>query len=237
MNSPRQTILLKISGQIFAKKDSVFNKSLIFDIVGQLKQLQKIINFGIVVGGGNFFRGRKCGKEFGLNRTAADSIGMLATVMNALMLQDFFTQKNVSSTVLSCIHIPQFVPSLNSNALRKALLEKKLIIFAGGTGNPYFSTDTNAIIRALQMGATEVWKATNVDGVYDEDPFLNKKSRFIQKISYDDALAKGLNVMDLTALALAKENNLTTRVFNLFAKDSLLCAAEKKDFGSIILNS
>lgn len=227
-----KTILLKLSGHFF--KDD--KKQMITHIIEQIILLiQEGYRFGIVMGGGNFFRGAQQAQDFNLRRSTADMVGMLATVMNGLMLCDLLRAHNIDTLLLNTLHIPQITDTLNQQTLDQARAEdKKCIIFAGGTGNPYFSTDTNAIIRALQIDAIEVWKATNIDFIYTDDPAKNKESKPIKKISYEAFVEQKLQVMDVTAITLASQHQLPLRIFNIFNTNALVTVAHNKDFGSII---
>ncbi len=231
-----KTLLLKISGELFkSQKDaSCLDSALVKDLVQQVKQLAQTHHIGLVIGGGNLFRGTKEGAQLGLQRTTADVVGMLATVMNGLMLQDFFLAAGVPCTLLSAHGIHGTVQEVSLHELRKARKQNSVVIFAGGTGLSHCSTDTAAVMRALQMGASEVWKATTVEGVYDDDPARNPQAQLIKTVTYADVLKRNLRVMDLTAITLAQENGLTLRVFSIFAKNALLQVAEKSDFGSTI---
>lgn len=187
----------------------------------QIKSLyQQDIDICIVVGGGNIFRGAKEAAN-GMNRTVADQIGMLATLMNALSIQNALENNGVATRVLSGLSVPQVCENY---VYRKALrhLEKhRVIIFAAGTGNPYFTTDTGAVLRAVEMQCDVVLKATQVDGVYTDDPKKNAQAKRYDRISYEDVIQKQLRVMDLTAVALAKENNIPIIVFSQHEKNAL----------------
>lgn len=240
----KKKILIKISGELFRVHNqrctdmevtpSGFDYQLVHALAEQVKELSATYHVGFVIGGGNFFRGGHEGKHLKLRQSVADDVGMLATVMNGIILQECLRNEHVSSTLLSAVAIPGMVDVLSQAKIDQALELDRSIIFAGGTGNPFFTTDTNAIVRALQMGATQVWKATKVDAVYDDDPVKNPASKPIKSISFDDALRQNLRIMDMTALTLAQENQLTIRVFNLFAPQALLNVAQNNEFGSTI---
>lgn len=240
----KKKVLIKISGELFrvhnqpcdSKEPSVsgFDYQLIHALAEQVKQLQTSYHLGFVIGGGNFFRGSHEGKHLKLRQSVADNVGMLATVMNGIILQECLKQEGVASSLLSAVTVPSMVEEITQPKIDRALELDRCIIFAGGTGNPFFTTDTNAIVRALQMGATQVWKATKVDAVYDDDPVKNPASKPIQSISFSDAIARHLKIMDSTALTLAQDHNITIRVFNLFAPQALLNVAHQADFGSTI---
>lgn len=234
-----ESILIKLSGELFNQNDSqscekFFNCELIHDIVSQIKELHTKYNVGLVIGGGNFFRGAVECRSLKIKQSVADYVGMIATVMNGLLLQEFMQDSGLQSVVLSAIDMPQICLPLSQKNIDTALVDRKCIVFAGGSGNPFFTTDTNAVVRALQIGATQLWKATKVDFIYDSDPTINKSSNALQHVSYQEALDKKLKVMDATAFTLAQENALTLRVFNIFEKNALLRVAKEPNFGSTV---
>ena len=232
-----KTILLKVSGTILSNHQ--VKKSMVTHFLEQLKSLiDQGFRFGIVIGGGNFFRGSQEEVARGLRRSTADTIGMLATVMNGLMLYDLCYTLGIKTHLLNTVHMPQITRTLNQQTLDHVTTEKiPCIIFAGGTANPYFSTDTNAIIRAFQIGATEVWKGTNVDFIYSADPAKESTSMPLKAITYDAFVQQKLGIMDLTAVTLAQTHQLPVRVFNLFKENGLLNVATDKNFGSTISSS
>lgn len=222
-----KTILLKLSGTLLAEN----NKDLVVGVAQQIKTLQSEYSFGIVVGGGNILRGAQ---STGIRRTTADNIGMLATLMNGLMLHDIFSAHNIDTCLMSALHAPDIAKTITQHSIDKALTKKRCIIFSGGTGNPYFSTDTNAIVRALQINATQVWKATNVDAIYTADPKKDTTSMPIKKISHEQVLSQKLEILDATAILLAQQHKLAIRVFNIFTPNALKLAAKDSNFGSTI---
>jgi uridylate kinase len=226
----KQCILIKLSGELFAP----INKPSLDDIIKQIKQLHQDHQLGIVIGGGNICRASKQGKELGLAQTTGDGMGMLATVINGLMLQDLFNQAGINTALLSGFAVPSVTQPVQTSTINAARDAHQCIIFVGGTGNPFFTTDTCAVLRALQMNATEVWKATKVDGVYDQDPMINKQSSLIKNISYQTVLEKRLGIIDATAVALAQQYGMPIRVFNMFSAQAFINAAKKSDNGSII---
>lgn len=227
-------ILIKISGETFASKHGVIDSTIITSFVDQLKTLQTTHQFGIVIGAGNFFRGAKADSTLKLSRTTADLMGMLGTTMNSLMLQDFLGQHGIKTVILSAIHIPEIGRGINSHRIDEALANNTTIIFSGGSANPYMTTDTTGVIRALQMGAAELWKATKVDYLFDKDPVTHNDARPIFNCTYKEVLDQKLQAMDLTALTLAAENNLPIRLFNFFAPNALIHVAKDANFGSTI---
>ncbi len=236
------TILLKLSGEFFlgqpgkhANANNVcMNITFINTIIQQIKQLIKTHRINIVIGGGNFFRGLKEGKALGLEQETADTVGMLATVMNGIMLRNLFEQAGITCIVLSSYEIHGIVSQVSHTLIKQSQEQHAVIIFVGGTGNPYFSTDTASIIRALQTQSSEVWKASTVNAVYDADPALNAHAKPLKKITYADVLSQSLKVMDLTAITMAKEHNIKLRVFSIFEPNALLQVAQNADFGSTI---
>ena len=209
-------VLLKLSGEALAANQGFgVDTARIHEIAAELAEVHKLgVQLAIVVGGGNFFRGvAEQAKE--MDRVSADHMGMLATVINALALQDALEKQNVYTRVQSAIEMKQVAePFIRRRAMRH--LEKgRVVIFAGGTGNPYFSTDTAASLRAMEIKAEAILKATKVDGIYDADPMKVKDAKKFTDITYMDVLRLGLNVMDSTAISLCKDNNLPIIVFNL----------------------
>lgn len=228
----KKRILLKISGELLGVDQT--SKDALMSVVSQIVTLSATHQFGIVVGGGNFFRGSKEGKTLGMSRSAADAVGMLATVMNGLILQDLLTQAGLSIAVASSIVMPAVITPLNDSVLKEALKAGKHIVFAGGTGCPFVTTDTNAVIRALQIEASQLWKATKVDGVFSKDPMISNDAQHFATITYQNMLDQHLHVMDRTSIILAQENQLVTKVFNVFADNALHRVAAEEHFGSTI---
>lgn len=216
-------ILLKLSGEALAgNKEFGFSEDVLESFAKQIKDLHsKCIEIAIVIGGGNIFRGTT-GTKKGVDRVTGDTMGMLATIMNGLALQDAIERLGVPTRVLSALQMPQVAePFIRRKAIRH--LEKgRVIIFAGGTGNPYFTTDTGATLRATEIGACMLIKATKVDGVYDKDPMKYPDAKKLETLSYDRALEDHIKVMDDTAIALAKDNKLPIVVANMNEKGNLL---------------
>ncbi len=231
----RKTILLKLTGEILPVNaqhqiDGVYLRS----IAQQIQQLNQTHYFGIVIGGGNFFRGNKQGAHLGLSPSVGHQIGMLATMMNGLIVKDILEQEGVRSTLFSAIPSSEIAVPISQQAIKNAMGNGECAIFAGGTGNPFFTTDTNAILRALQMRADCVWKGTNVDGIFSADPRKDPQAHFLKRVTYQEALNNNLKILDATAFVLAKEQGLKIRVFNIFKKDALINAAHQQDMGSIV---
>ncbi len=209
-------ILLKISGEALAAGQGFgVDNQRVHEIGGELAEVHRLgVEIAIVVGGGNFFRG-VAEQAKAMDRVSADHMGMLATVINALALQDALEKQGVWTRVMSALEMNQVAePFIRRRAIRH--LEKgRVVVFAGGTGNPYFSTDTAASLRAMEIKADAILKATKVDGIYSDDPVVVKDATMFETISYMDILRLGLRVMDATAIALCRENNLPIVIFNL----------------------
>jgi len=208
--------LLKISGEALAGSlGSGIDFAVVDRLSDELKEVSATgVQLGLVVGGGNIVRGATASDK-GMDRVSADYMGMLATVINALALQDILEKKGLNTRVMSAIRMEELAePYIRRRAVRH--LEKgRIVIFAGGTGNPYFSTDTAAVLRALEMESRVILKATNVDGVYTADPKKDPKAKFIAELTFQQALVKGYAVMDANAFGLCKENRLPIVVFNI----------------------
>jgi uridylate kinase len=217
MNTPvYKRVLLKISGEALAAGQGFgVDNQRVHEIAGELAEVHRLgVEVAIVVGGGNFFRG-VAEQAKHMDRVSADHMGMLATVINALALQDALEKRDVFTRVMSAIEMNQVAePFIRRRAIRH--LEKgRIVVFAGGTGNPYFSTDTAASLRAMEIKADAILKATKVDGIYTDDPVVVKDATMFDQISYMEVLRRGLRVMDATAIALCRENNLPIVIFNL----------------------
>lgn len=220
MNPLYKRIILKISGEALAgEKGTGINFEMINAVADQLIEVANMgVEIGIIVGGGNIWRGRS---GIGMDRTTADYMGMLATVINALAMQDALEQKNMSTRVQTAIEMRQIAePYIRRRAVRH--LEKgRIVIFACGTGNPYFSTDTAAALRAAEIEADLLLLAKNVDGVYDSDPHTNPAAKKYDFISYIDVINQGLTVMDTTAISLCMDNKIPIIVFGVNEKDGI----------------
>lgn len=190
------------------------------------------VEIGIVVGGGNIFRGSQA-EQFGFARTPADHIGMLATTINGLMLQQSLAALGIESRVMSAIY-DSFVEKYSWSHAIHCLQKRTIVIFVGGTGNPYFTTDTAAALRSSEVEAEILLKATKVDGIYSDDPKKNPQAKKYERLSYFEALSKKLNIMDATAFALCRENRIPIYVFNLFEPGSLKTAICKQQGGTLV---
>lgn len=226
-------ILLKLSGEVLSGgKGHGFDFDTINSICSAVRDIANLgVEVGLVVGGGNFWRGRSSGK---MDRTRADHMGMLATSINALALADALEQLGVTARVQTAIEMRQIAePYIRSKAVRH--LEKgRVVIFGCGTGNPFFSTDTAAALRAAEIGADVIFKATNVDGVYDSDPKKNPDAKKFDTLSHIDVLQKGLHVMDSTAASLCMDNGIEILVFNLENPDNIVRAMVGETIGTIV---
>jgi len=236
MNAPiYKRILLKLSGEALAAGQGFgVDNQRVHEIAGELAEVHRLgVEIAIVVGGGNFFRG-VAEQAKHMDRVSADHMGMLATVINALALQDALEKQDVFTRVMSAIEMNQVAePFIRRRAIRH--LEKgRLVVFAGGTGNPYFSTDTAASLRAMEIKADAILKATKVDGIYTDDPVLVKDATMFEHISYMEVLSRGLRVMDATAIALCRENNLPIVIFNLNQRDNIRRVVMGERVGSLV---
>jgi len=228
-------ILLKLSGEALMGEDPFgINRQTIEAIVAEVAQVSRLgVELGVVIGGGNIFRGVAPGAA-GMDRATADYMGMLATVMNALALSDAMRQAGIASRVQSALNIEQVVePYIRGKAIRY-LEEGKIVIFAAGTGNPFFTTDTAAALRGSEMGAEIVIKATKVDGVYTADPHRDPRAERYVKISFDEAIARNLRVMDATALTLCRDQKLPIAVFSIFKPGALRRVVLGEDEGTLV---
>lgn len=226
-------ILLKLSGEALMGEDSYgINRATIERIVSEIAEVVALgIELGVVIGGGNIFRGVAPGAA-GMDRATADYMGMLATVMNALALQDAMRRIGIAGRVQSALNIEQVAePYIRGKAIRY-LEEGKVVIFAAGTGNPFFTTDTAAALRGMEVGADIVLKATKVDGIYSDDPKVNPGARRFHDLTFDEAIVRNLKVMDATALTLCRDQNLPICVFSIFKQGALRRVLMGEDEGT-----
>jgi uridylate kinase len=227
--------LLKLSGEALAGgKDFGLDFSVIERLTDEVKAVRELgVDLGIVMGGGNIIRGTHASKQ-GMDRVSADYMGMLATVINALAIQDILEKKGVQTRVMTAIRMEALAePYIRRRAVRH--LEKgRVVLFAGGTGNPYFSTDTAAVLRALEIEAQVLLKATGVDGVYTADPKKDKSAKFLTEVSYQDAIVRGLAVMDANAFALCKDNSLPIQVYNHNQPGAIVRILQGERIGTIV---
>ena len=228
-------ILLKLSGEALMGNDAFgVNPEIINKIVKEINNIVSLgIEIAIVIGGGNIFRGVALGAA-GMDRATADYMGMLATVMNALALQDAMKHAGINSRVQSAINIDQIVePYIRGKAIRY-LEDKKIVIFAAGTGNPFFTTDTAAALRAMEINADIMIKATKVDGIFSDDPEKNPKAKMFSKVTFDEVINKDLKVMDATAFTLCRDQKLPIAVFNIFKENTLKNILLGKKEGTLV---
>ena len=222
-------ILIKISGEsLMGKSEFGVDVSTINKISNEIKKVyKKKYQICLIIGGGNIFRGIKGASE-GIDRSTSDYMGMLATVMNALSLQSSLEKIDVPTRVQSAISMSQIAESYIRRRAIRHLEKNRIVIFAAGTGNPFFSTDTAATLRASELDCSLIIKATKVDGIYNKDPIKNNDAKIIKKITYDQVIKKNLKVMDLTAISLAKETNIPIFITNIFKNNSLINVLNKK---------
>jgi uridylate kinase len=236
MPAPKyKRILLKLSGEALMGEDTYgINRHTIESIVAEIAQVSRMgVEIGVVIGGGNIFRGLAPGSAH-MDRATADYMGMLATVMNALALQDAMRHAGLASRALSALNIEQVIePYIRGKAIRY-LEEGKIVVFAAGTGNPFFTTDTAAALRGSEMAAEIVLKATKVDGVYTADPKKDPRAQRYARISFDEAIQKNLKVMDATALTLCRDQKLPINVFSIFKRDALQRVVLGEDEGTLV---
>ncbi len=228
-------VLLKLSGEVLAGKERVgIDPDKISAMAQEIAELHATgLQLGLVVGGGNFFRGVSAAAQT-MDRVAADQMGMLATVINGIALQDALEKKGVQTRVMTAVTMNQVAePYIRRRAVRH--LEKgRAVIFVGGTSNPYFSTDTAAVLRALEINAEVMAKATRVDGVYDKDPMVHSDAVMFRTVTYSDVLAKTLRVLDLPAVAMSRDNKLKIVVFNLNVRGNIMRMAMGETIGTLI---
>jgi uridylate kinase len=234
--SPRyKRILLKLSGEALMGDDAYgINRNTLWRIVNEIKTVADLgVEIGVVIGGGNIFRGM-AGASSGMDRATADYMGMLATVMNAMALADAMRQANLPARVQSALNIEQVVePYIRGKAIRY-LEEGKVVVFGGGTGNPFFTTDTAAALRGSEIGAEIVLKATKVDGIYTADPMKDPSASRFARISFDEAIGRDLKVMDATAFALCRDQKLPINVFSIFKEGALKRVVMGEDEGTLV---
>ena len=228
-------ILLKISGEaLMGDKGYGIDPVVINTVANEIKEVYKLgVQIAVVIGGGNIFRGLVASAS-GMERASADYMGMLATVLNALALQDALEKRGVLTRVQTAIEMRELAePYIRRRAIRH-LEKKRVVIFAAGTGNPYFTTDTAASLRAMEIGAEVIIKGTKVNGVYDSDPMKNKNAKKFNKLNYLEVLQKGLKVMDATAISLCMDNSLPIIVFNLKKSGNIKRVVLGEKIGTIV---
>jgi uridylate kinase len=229
-------VLLKLSGEaLMGKQEHGIDPGVLSDLSAEIRQVAGLgVQVALVLGGGNIFRGIRTSREYGIDRASADHMGMLATVINSLALQERLERDGVVTRVLSAIEMRAIAePYIRRRALRH--LEKgRVVLFAAGPGNPYFTTDTAAALRAMEINADVILKATKVDGVYDRDPMIHKKAKKFAELTYIDVLQKNLKVMDATAISLCMDNGLPIVVFNLKGRGNIVRVVRGEKIGTVV---
>ncbi len=229
-------VLIKISGEaLLSENGKPIDQDFLDYLSGEIRSLHKEgIEVAIVIGGGNIFRGLTANKDTGLDRVTGDFMGMLATVINSLALKSAFQANGIPSRAMTAIEINKVAePFILEKALRH-LEKKRVVIFAAGTGNPFFTTDTAAALRAAEIKAELLVKATKVDGLYDKDPHEHSDAVFIKRTTFNEAMEKKLRVMDMTAMSLCEENRLPVKIVNIFKKGNILAAIRGDAVGSLV---
>jgi uridylate kinase len=227
-------VLLKISGEALEGKNSVFNIDAVKTIAGKIEEVHKQgVEVGIVVGGGNIIRGETLSR-YGFDRNQSDYMGMLATVINGLLFENVFAAIGVPAVVQSGLVIDTLTESVVLKKTVRHLREKKVVLFTGGTGSPYFTTDTAAALRACEIGADVLLKATKVDGVFDKDPEAHNDAHFFKKLSYNEVIEKNLKVMDMTAVSMCRDQDIPIIVFNIRQPDNILNIINGKTIGTVV---
>lgn len=230
-------ILLKYSGEAVAgSKEQGIDPSVLHFMSNEIKSIvSKKVAVGLVIGGGNLFRGEELNQD-GIDRVAGDHMGMLATVMNGIALRDSLERLGVKTRVMSAIPMPGIVEHYDRRLAIQLLDAGFVVIFTAGTGNPFFTTDTAACLRAIEVGADLMLKATKVDGVYSDDPKINPEASLFRDLTFNEAISKNLKVMDTTALTLARDNEMKIKVFNFRKEGALLDIVDGGEEGTIITN-
>lgn len=231
---PMPRILLKISGEVLSSSTQAIERTKLQFLFNEISSIQKEgIELGIVIGGGNFWRGRAM-NETGISRGVSDRIGMLATILNALAIADFFREKGLSTSVFSALGIQNVCEEYSREKAITALQNGDIVFFPGGTGNPFFTTDSAAALRAADLGCDRLLKATTVDGVYTEDPKKNPQAIKYPTLSFSEALEKRLEVMDITAFSLCKDFQIPITVFDGSTPGNMIRAAKGESIGTLI---
>ena len=222
MAHTKKRILLKLTGEAFLAADKkTLSPDTIQSIIKQMKQLMPNYLFGIVVGGGNFFRGKEEGYQLGMTPSSAHQVGILATMLNGIILKDLLAQHDIATTIFCAIECPPAGEPISQQGVIASVKKEQTTVFTGGTGDPFFTTDTNAVLRALQIQADEIWKGTKVDGVYDSDPMENPKAKRFNSLSYLDVLNRQLKFMDSAAISLCMDNDVPIVIFDMFKKGNI----------------
>ncbi len=230
-------ILLKVSGEaLLGAEDYGIDPIVLKRVAGEIRDvLARDIQVAVVIGGGNIFRGAGLARA-GMDRVTADHMGMLATVMNGLALQDALESLGLFARVLSAVRVQEVCEDYIRRRAVRHLEKGRCVIFAAGTGNPFFTTDTAASLRAIEIGADLLLKATKVNGIYDDDPVRNPRAQRYRTLSFDKVLDDRLNVMDATAIVMCRDNSLPLRVFNLMNEGDLMRIVDGEDVGTLVAN-
>jgi uridylate kinase len=234
---PLKRILLKVSGEaLLGSADYGIDPAVLKRVAGEIRDvLERGVEVAVVIGGGNIFRGAGLARA-GMDRVTADHMGMLATVMNGLALQDALEAQGAHARVMSAVRVQEVCEDYIRRRAVRHLEKGRCVIFAAGTGNPFFTTDTAASLRAIEIGADLLLKATKVNGVYDEDPARNAKAERYRTLSFDKVLDDRLAVMDATAIVMCRDNGLPLRVFNLMNEGDLMRIVDGEDVGTLVAN-
>lgn len=230
-----QRIIIKFSGEaLLGSQESGIDTQIIANIAAEIKPLiDQKVQIGIIIGGGNFFRGAKLNQEL-ISRVAGDHLGMIATMLNAVAMQEVFMHLGVVTKTMSALPIAGIIEGYNRSKAHEYLENNQCVIFAGGTGNPLVTTDTALGLRGIELDADLLLKATNVDGIYSADPRVDQNAKLYTHLTYQEALAKELSVMDLSAFCLCRENKMKLRVFNMHKKGVLLKIIQGLDEGTLV---
>ena len=225
-------VILKLSGEALAKKEGGYNDELIENIANQVKTIvNKGTDVGVVIGGGNYWRGRS---NDNIDRTKADQIGMLATIMNCIYVSEIFRSQGLKTNILTPFECGSMTKLFSKDRANKYFEKGMVVFFAGGTGHPYFSTDTGIVLRAIELDADAILLAKAIDGIYDSDPKLNPEAKKYDTISINEVVEKKLGVIDMTASVMCMENKMPLMVFGLNEKDSIVNALSGKFNGTIV---
>jgi len=234
-NVKYKRVLLKLSGEILKGSSHYgFDPTVLHRLATEVSEIVKLgVEIAVVIGGGNLFRGKELAK-LGFGRVTGDHMGLLATVMNGLAFRDSLDKIDLPAKIMSAIEMTGIVDAYNRRKALKNIRAKNVVIFSAGTGNPFFTTDTAACLRAIEIDAEIVLKATKVDGVYDDDPKINPKATKYKEISYKEILMKRLGIMDLTAISLCRDYKMPLYIFNVLEKGALIKAVKGEDIGTLV---
>ncbi|MFO8061384.1 MAG: UMP kinase [bacterium] len=229
-------VLLKLSGEILSgNEDGIFSQKALKTLVEDIVKIHRMgADVAIVIGAGNIIRGKELVEKLSIDRVKADYTGMLATVINGMVLQDMLEQNDCRTRMMTAINMSQVAEPFIRRKAISHLNKNRIIIFTGGTGNPFFTTDTASVLRAVEIDADVVLKGTKVDGVFNKDPVTDKSAKKFNKIEYSNVIKDELRVMDMTAISLSKENNIPIIVFNIMKEGNLVGILEGKEIGTLV---